>query len=107
MTESAQADAPLAVRMRPRTLGEAVRQAHLLRPGAHLRRPDGGGEAAPVLLYGPPGTGSTTVARLMAAVAARQFVALTVLTSGVEMPTRAAGETGSRHATAVPSSSTS
>ncbi|WP_217245962.1 replication-associated recombination protein A [Streptomyces sp. AC602_WCS936] len=83
-TESPRADAPLAVRMRPRSLAEVVGQAHLLRPGAPLRRLAEGGEAASVLLYGPPGTGKTTLARLMAAVAARQFVALSALTSGVK-----------------------
>ena len=62
------ATAPLAVRMRPRTLDEVVGQAHLLRPGAPLRRLVEGGTAASVLLYGPPGTGKTTIARLLAGV---------------------------------------
>ncbi|MGW5088158.1 replication-associated recombination protein A [Streptomyces coelicoflavus] len=83
-TGSAPADAPLAVRMRPRSLDEVVGQAHLLRSGAPLRRLAEGGEATSVLLYGPPGTGKTTLARLMAAVAARRFVALSALTSGVK-----------------------
>ena len=60
------ASAPLPVRMRPRTLDEVVGQAHLLRPGAPLRRLVEGGTAASVLLYGPPGTGKTTIARLLA-----------------------------------------
>ncbi len=60
------ATAPLAVRMRPRTLDEVVGQQHLLRPGAPLRRLVEGGAAASVLLYGPPGTGKTTIARLLA-----------------------------------------
>ena len=59
------ATAPLAVRMRPRTLDEVVGQSHLLRPGAPLRRLVEGGAAASVLLYGPPGTGKTTIARLL------------------------------------------
>ena len=54
---------PLAVRMRPRTIDEVAGQAHLLRPGAPLRRLLEGGGAASVLLYGPPGTGKTTIAR--------------------------------------------
>ncbi|MFD3557849.1 replication-associated recombination protein A [Streptomyces goshikiensis] len=78
------ADAPLAARMRPRTLAEVVGQAHLLRPGAPLRRLAEGGEAASVLLYGPPGTGKTTLARLLADVATRHFVALSALSSGVK-----------------------
>ena len=64
------ATAPLAVRMRPRTLDEVVGQGHLLRPGAPLRRLVEGGAAASVLLYGPPGTGKTTIARLLASRAA-------------------------------------
>jgi putative ATPase len=75
---------PLAVRMRPRTLDEVVGQAHLLRPGAPLRRLVEGGAAASVLLYGPPGTGKTTIARLLAGVGSRHFVALSALSSGVK-----------------------
>src|SRR3954469_9965839 len=75
---------PLAVRMRPRTLDEVVGQAHLLRPGAPLRRLVDGGSAASVLLYGPPGTGKTTIAQLLAGVGERHFVALSALSSGVK-----------------------
>jgi putative ATPase len=75
---------PLAVRMRPRTLDEVVGQAHLLRPGAPLRRLVDGGTAASVLLYGPPGTGKTTIAQLLAGVGERHFVALSALSSGVK-----------------------
>ena len=82
--EPGRATAPLAVRMRPRTLDEVVGQAHLLRPGAPLRRLVEGGEAASVLLYGPPGTGKTTIARLLATADTRHFVALSALTSGVK-----------------------
>ncbi len=77
-------DAPLAARMRPRTLDEVVGQQHLLRPGAPLRRLVEGGAAASVLLYGPPGTGKTTIARLLAGVGDRRFVALSALSSGVK-----------------------
>ncbi|WP_343939573.1 replication-associated recombination protein A, partial [Pseudonocardia zijingensis] len=80
----ARATAPLAVRMRPRTLDEVVGQGHLLRPGAPLRRLVEGGAAASVLLYGPPGTGKTTMARLLAGVGSRHFVALSALSSGVK-----------------------
>ena len=93
--ERTSATAPLAVRMRPRTLDEVVGQVHLLRPGAPLRRLVEGGAAASVLLYGPPGTGKTTIARLLAAgsdsgprigagVGSRHFVALSALSSGVK-----------------------
>ncbi len=76
--------APLAARMRPRTLDEVVGQKHLLRPGAPLRRLVEGGAAASVLLYGPPGTGKTTIARLLSQVGSRHFVALSALSSGVK-----------------------
>ena len=94
--------APLAARMRPRTLDEVVGQAELLAPGAPLRRLLEGGAAASVLLYGPPGTGKTTLARLMAgtgrgsldsgaapgadagAPPGRHFVALSALSAGVK-----------------------
>ncbi|MGW8486745.1 replication-associated recombination protein A [Streptomyces sp. NPDC055886] len=84
LAEPVRANAPLAVRMRPRNLAEVVGQAHLLRPGAPLRRLAEGGEAASVLLYGPPGTGKTTIARLLASVATRHFVALSALSTGVK-----------------------
>ncbi|MFJ4337079.1 replication-associated recombination protein A [Streptomyces sp. NPDC088915] len=78
------AGGPLAARMRPRTLAEFVGQTHLLRPGAPLRRLAEGGEAVSVLLHGPPGTGKTTFARLLAGAATRHFVALSALSSGVK-----------------------
>ncbi|MEJ8277707.1 replication-associated recombination protein A [Pseudonocardia spirodelae] len=79
-------DAPLAARMRPRSLDEVVGQADLLTPGAPLRRLLDGGAAASVLLYGPPGTGKTTLARLMAGAGGgdRHFVALSALSAGVK-----------------------
>ena len=82
--EQVRASAPLAVRMRPRTIDEMVGQSHLLAPGTPLRRLVEGGSAASVLLYGPPGTGKTTIAGLIAAVETRHFVALSALSSGVK-----------------------
>jgi putative ATPase len=76
--------APLAVRMRPRSLDEVVGQAQLLAPGAPLRRLAEGGAAASVVLHGPPGTGKTTLAQLLAGVGHRHFVALSALSSGVK-----------------------
>lgn len=77
-------DAPLAARMRPRTLDEVVGQEHLLGPGRPLRRlVEGSGEAS-VILFGPPGTGKTTVASLISATTGQRFVGLSALNSGVK-----------------------
>ncbi|MQA62382.1 MAG: AAA family ATPase [Actinophytocola sp.] len=77
-------NSPLAVRMRPRTLAEVVGQQHLLGEGAPLRRLVEGAAPASVLLFGPPGTGKTTLAFLMAGATGRRFVALSALSSGVK-----------------------
>lgn len=83
--------APLAVRMRPRSLGEVAGQRHLLAPGSPLRRlvepaEAGSRRAAPssVVLWGPPGTGKTTLAYLIATTSGRRFVELSGVTSGVK-----------------------
>lgn len=80
---------PLAVRMRPRTLDEVVGQQHLLRPGSPLRRLVGegaGGPAGPssVLLWGPPGTGKTTLAYVVSQATDKRFVELSAITAGVK-----------------------
>lgn len=81
--------APLAVRMRPRALDEVAGQGHLLEPGSPLRRlvePGSSGRAAPssVVLWGPPGTGKTTLAYLIAGASGRRFVELSAVTAGVK-----------------------
>src|SRR4051794_41927910 len=68
--------------MRPATLDEVVGQDHLLGPGSPLRRLVEGGGTTSALLWGPPGSGKTTVARLIAA--GRRFVELSAVTSGVK-----------------------
>ncbi len=78
------ANAPLAVRMRPRALHEVVGQDHLLRPGSPLRRLVDGSGAASVILYGPPGTGKTTLASLISNATGRRFEALSALSAGVK-----------------------
>ncbi|MFE2753078.1 replication-associated recombination protein A [Actinosynnema sp. NPDC059335] len=78
------AHAPLAVRMRPRTLDEVVGQDHLLGPGAPLRRLVEGSSPASVMLYGPPGTGKTTLATLVSQATGRRFAALSALSAGVK-----------------------
>jgi putative ATPase len=81
------AAAPLAVRMRPMTLDELVGQGHLLAAGSPLRRLAGGegGAAGPVsvILWGPPGSGKTTLANVISRAAGRRFVELSAVTAGV------------------------
>jgi putative ATPase len=75
---------PLADRMRPRTLDEIVGQDHLLAPGRVLRSALERGELHSMILWGPPGSGKTTLASLMAHVAGARFVAFSAVLSGVK-----------------------
>src|SRR5579875_1174238 len=76
--------APLAVRMRPSSLEEVVGQDHLLRPGSPLRRLVEGSGVASAILYGPPGSGKTTLASLVSQATGRRFEALSALSAGVK-----------------------
>jgi putative ATPase len=78
------ASAPLAVRMRPRTLDELVGQQHLLAPGSPLRRLVEGDQPMSLLLWGPPGTGKTTIAAVVSHQTNRRFVELSAVTAGVK-----------------------
>ena len=78
-----EAEAPLATRMRPRSLDEFVGQHHLLAAGSALRASIEGDTVWSSLLWGPPGSGKTTLARLTSAVANRRFIQLSAVTSGV------------------------
>jgi len=77
-------NAPLAVRMRPRTLDEVVGQQHLLGPGSPLRRLVEGDAPISVILFGPPGTGKTTLASIVSRAGNRRFVQLSALSAGVK-----------------------
>ncbi len=76
--------APLADRLRPKSLDEVVGQAHLVAPGAPLRTLVEADRLGSVILWGPPGTGKTTLARLLAAATAKTFVPLSAVASGVK-----------------------
>src|SRR2546426_7336984 len=75
---------PLADRMRPRSLDEIVGQEHLLGPGRVLRAALERGELHSMILWGPPGSGKTTLASLMAHVMGARFVAFSAVLSGVK-----------------------
>ena len=75
---------PLADRLRPQSLDEYVGQSHLLGPGAPLRRALEAGRPHSMILWGPPGTGKTTLARLVATGAHAQFIALSAVLAGIK-----------------------
>ena len=75
---------PLAERMRPTTLDEFVGQQHLLGPGAVIRKMIESGNMSSFILWGPPGCGKTTLARIIAKSLDREFYTLSAVTSGVK-----------------------
>jgi putative ATPase len=76
--------APLAEKLRPKTLDEVVGQRHLLGPGKPLRVAFESGKPHSMILWGPPGSGKTTLARLMAQAFDAEFIALSAVLSGVK-----------------------
>jgi putative ATPase len=76
--------APLAARLRPRTLDEVVGQEHLIGPGAPLRLLAESDRVSSAILWGPAGTGKTTLARLLAQTTAKELVTLSATAAGVK-----------------------
>jgi putative ATPase len=76
--------APLADRLRPATIDEVIGQRHLLAPGKPLAVAFASGKPHSMLLWGPPGVGKTTLARLMASAFNAEFIALSAVLSGVK-----------------------
>jgi len=81
--EAARAIAPLAVRMRPRNLDEVLGQPHLTAAGSPLRTLVERAAPMSVLLWGPPGTGKTTLAYVLSQVTSRRFVEISAVSAGV------------------------
>jgi putative ATPase len=81
--ETAHAGSPLADRLRPRSLDEVVGQEHLTGPDGAIGRMVAAGKLASMILWGPPGTGKTSIARLLADAVGLRFVAISAVFSGV------------------------
>ncbi len=79
-----QSNAPLAARMRPRTIEEVIGQRHLLQHGAAFRSMIDTGNLSSMILWGPPGTGKTTLARLVATAIGGSFEQLSATSAGVK-----------------------
>src|ERR1700733_3814290 len=84
MRAAAPESRPLADRMRPRRVEEFAGQAHLLAPGKSLRRALESGQLHSMIFWGPPGTGKTTLARMLAESCEAHFIALSAVMAGVK-----------------------
>jgi putative ATPase len=87
---------PLAARMRPRTLDEFMGQQHLLAPGKPLRQAIETGTVGSLVFWGPPGTGKTTLGRLIAEYTDREFVPFSAVTEGVQRVREVVAEAAER-----------
>ncbi|MBL7093781.1 AAA family ATPase, partial [candidate division KSB1 bacterium] len=76
--------APLAERVRPKSLDEFVGQQHLIAPGKVLRQAIESDRLVSMIFWGPPGVGKTTLARIIAGVTKSEFFAISAVTSGVK-----------------------
>ncbi|SVC90973.1 uncharacterized protein METZ01_LOCUS343827, partial [marine metagenome] len=83
LEHSIQEGAPLADRMRPRTLDEFVGQNHLLAPGRLLRRAIQADQLSSLIFFGPPGTGKTTLARIIANTTRSHFLSINAVLAGI------------------------
>jgi putative ATPase len=95
------ADAPLATRMRPRTLEEYVGQEHILGPGKLLRRAIEADRVSSLILFGPPGTGKTTLAQVIAGATKSRFERLSGVESTVADIRRVVAQAAQRRANGV------
>ncbi len=93
---AAAASQPLAARLRPRSLEEFVGQEHLLGPGRALRAAIESGTVGSLILWGPPGSGKTTLARLIASSSDRVFVPFSAVSEGVPRIRAIVGEAAER-----------
>src|ERR671933_1003693 len=82
--QSVDNEAPLAARMRPRTLDEFIGQDHIIGPGRLLRRAIQADQLSSLIFFGPPGTGKTTLARIIANTTRAHFISLNAVLAGVK-----------------------
>jgi putative ATPase len=86
--------APLAARLRPRSIADVIGQRHLLGPGKPLQRLLASGRPRSMILWGPPGVGKTTLARLLAGAFDCEFIALSAVQAGIEQIRTALAQAG-------------